>query len=332
MAISEKTRKEVMERDSGNCQFWHNHPVPATEISHKDHQGAGGLPPEHWKNQSPNVAASCHECHLRFSGPGRVYVWDEFLPADVEGMNVGGPVVAEVTMLLTGTNNMDDAYRVMKWDAIQQNMGHMAIRAPNGQLVPEKDLWFYNRWLWKEAKDYAQSLEQVLNQSRLIMWKAAEYLAWFKDHNMAAALEDGSKDVLDVGESFSLSSAQTKRMVRLSKYVEGLDEEARGTLHQLDLDIVDRLRKIPDKELVEVGEWFADLPRAEAWSRFNERYPGKERLIKYRVYPGSYREVEAETDKEAEKKIGIQVGDKLVVIKGGSVIRGVRQEEEKEEK
>jgi hypothetical protein len=201
-------------------------------------------------------------------------------------MNVGGPVVAEVTMFLTGTNNMDDAYRVMKWDAIQQNMGNLTIRAPNGQLVPEKDLWF------------------------------------------SAALEDGSENVLDVGESFSLSSAQTKRMVRLSKYAAGLDAEARGTLHRLDLDIVDRLRKIHDKELVEVGEWFKDLPRADAWSQFNKRYPGKERMKMFRVFTGEYREVEAETDKEAEKKIGAKDEDKIVVVKGGSVIRGTRQEKE----
>ena len=206
----------------------------------------------------------------------------------------------------------------------------MTIRAPNGYLVPEKDLWFYNRWLWKEAKDYVKSLEQVLNQSRLAMWKAAEYLAWFKDHNMAAALEDGSKDVLDVGESFSLSSAQTKRMVRLSKYAAELDEEARGTLQRLDLDIVDRLRKIPDKELVEVGKWFTDLPRAEAWSQFNKRYPGKERMKKFRVFTGAYREVSAETDEKADKKIGEHNGEEIIVVKGGSVIRGVRQEKEEQ--
>ena len=120
MAISDKTRRDVMERDKGECQFWCGG-KPATQFSHFDHQGIGGLPPDHPKNQPENGAASCDECHGRFNGPGRVYVWEEFEPANIKGMDVGGPVVGETLMLMTGTNNMDDAYRVMKNDAIEAN-------------------------------------------------------------------------------------------------------------------------------------------------------------------------------------------------------------------
>ena len=60
MAISDKVRRDVMERDKSECQFWCGG-KPATEISHFVHQGAGGLPPEHELNQPLNLAASCRD-------------------------------------------------------------------------------------------------------------------------------------------------------------------------------------------------------------------------------------------------------------------------------
>ena len=165
MPVSDKARQAVMERANGHCQFWHSEPFPADQISHKDHQGHGGLPATHWKNLPPNLAASCGECHARFH-QGRVYMWEEFDAPNIEAMNVGGPVCAEVTMLITETNNMDDAYRVMKNAAIEANMGRMVIRAPNGQFVPESDLWFYQRWEWFWAEDMSECLKNMIQHNR----------------------------------------------------------------------------------------------------------------------------------------------------------------------
>jgi len=120
MTISKAVRKQVMERDNGNCQFWHTHAVPGTEISHKDHQGVGGLPPDHWKNQPSNLAASCSECHARFSGPGDVFIWEDFRPNGV-----------------------------------------MKILDPDGNRVPEEDLWFYNRSIKYNAEEAVKSLQTI---------------------------------------------------------------------------------------------------------------------------------------------------------------------------
>ena len=313
MAISDKTRRDVMERDKGECQFWCGG-KPATQFSHFDHQGIGGLPTDHPKNQPENGAASCDECHARFSGPGRVYVWEEFEPANIKGMDVGGPVGGEMLMLMTGTNNMDDAYRVMKNDAIEANKGRMVIRAPNGKLVPESDLWFYVRWDWFWAEDQSECLRAMIQRERHAAWKVAEYLAWFKSTGTAPAV--GSEDYLDLGASLGLSSAEVKKRVRVNKFRDGSE-----SMNAIDIDVADRLRNVPESDIIEVAGWFAELPQAEAWSRFNERYPGPEKRKKYRIFTGTYREVEAATDDEIDAGGG-------VVVKGGSVIAGVRKEVE----
>lgn len=78
MAVSDKVRREVFQLDHGECQFLHSEPYPADQISHFVHQGAGGLPPEHWVNQPPNLAASCGACHARLHDTGTRYVWTKF--------------------------------------------------------------------------------------------------------------------------------------------------------------------------------------------------------------------------------------------------------------
>ena len=308
MAISDKTRRDVMERDKGECQFWHREPDPATEISHFVHQGAGGLPPEHELNQPPNLAASCSECHARFSGPGRVYVWEEFEPACI--------AFTAKTTLYAGDEIVGSSVDV------NDGRGVMQIRAPNGKLVPKEDLWFYVRWDWAAAPGKSEALKDMIQQERLAAWKVAEYLAWFKSTGTAPAV--GSEDYLDLGASLGLSSAEVKKRVRMCVYrMTELSAEADAAMAVVSIDVADRLRKVPESDIVEVAGWFADLPQAEAWSRFNDRYPGPEKRKKYRIFTGTYREVEAASDDEIDAGGG-------VVVKGGSVIAGVRKEVEDE--
>jgi len=122
MAVGKKARAETMQRDNGECQFFCGG-QEATEISHFKHQGAGGLPTSHWKNQPPNLAASCGECHNRFPPNGN-WRWVEF----------------------RGDND---------------KVGVMKILDPDGNAVPERDLWFYNRWRKLAASMAAQSLQTV---------------------------------------------------------------------------------------------------------------------------------------------------------------------------
>ena len=209
------------------------------------------------------------------------------------------------------------------WETFSPTMqGWMQIRAPNGKLVPKSDLWFYARWDWRLAKDKLQSIKNMIQQERLAAWKVAECLAWFKSTGTASAV--GSEDYLDLGASLGLSSAEVKKRVRMCVYrMTELSAEAGAAMAVVSIDVADRLRKVPESDIVEVAGWFAKLPPAEAWSRFNDRYPGPEKRKKYRIFTGTYREVEAATDDEIDAGGG-------VVVKGGSVIAGVRKEVEDE--
>jgi len=287
---SEKTRREVFARDNVDCQFWHREPVEATKISHMIHQGPGGLPPEHELNQPGNLASSCSECHRRFPPNGR-WRWRQFEPIGFGVDHVGQ---------------------------------RMVIESPSGKVVPKRDLWFYNRWRWKESEAKYLELENWIAKEHSAAWKAAELIAWFKDHGIAHAAVSEAADYLDVAADVGLSSGEAKKRKRVAGFRGGLAVPGQNALDRVSLDVADRLRKIPDDELVAVAGWFADLPPAEAWSRFNEKYPGPEKRKTYRIFTGAFREESAAEDDAIITKKG------EVVVKGGSVIRGPREEIEKE--
>jgi hypothetical protein len=277
MAISEATRREVFRLDHSECIFWHVEPVEASEVSHFIHQGAGGMPPTHWLNQPPNLGASCHPCHLRFSGPGKVYHW-------------------------------------IAWD---REGGVLRIKSPRGKLVKTDDLWYYNRERWALTQTHYQALKAKATNERAAAWDVARELEWLAKHGIAAAVNK-SADWLDLAAEVGISSTEARRRVRVSSHVEPGDLSL-----GLDIDVADRLLKLPDLELAEVAEWFRELPLAEAWSRFNERHPGKDRRKRYRAFVGSYREIEAASEDEAMASLGAE----SIIVKGGSVIRGVRKQE-----
>lgn len=296
MTVSKHNRELVMKWAKNECIFFHRKPVLATEISHKDHQGIGGLPETHWKNQPPNLGASCAECHDKFSGPGGVYVWEEF----DRGANV------------------------------------MVIRAPSGEVVPEKDLWFFNRVRWAETLNRFNGYTACVAALREKAWEAAKDLLWLKEEGLLAALGGGDDltfgDYLDVAASQGVASNEAKRAVRLAAFLSGRSEKARETLRRVDLVVADRLRQLSEEELIEVAGWFADLPPAVAWQNFNDRYH-KDRGKRYRIFRGKYVEITAKTDDEFAKKLAAkdekQPSDgEVIVVKGGSVIQGIRQEKE----
>lgn len=144
MPISQKVRRDVMERDQGECQFWCGG-QPATEISHFKHQGTGGLPVGHWKNQPSNLAVSCGECHDRLPPNGR-WCWVEFQPV---------PIPCGVTLQDEAGKLKPEIVGVAHGDLM------MKILDPDGNVVPKSDLWFYNRWRKQAAIMAARSLQTV---------------------------------------------------------------------------------------------------------------------------------------------------------------------------
>lgn|GEM_PF-5118019 len=129
MAIGKKARDAVMERDEGRCQFFCGG-QPATEISHKEHQGSGGLPASHWKNQPGNLAASCSECHLLCPPTGDLR-WESYTP----------PTIDE--------------------EGRMADIGEMVIFRADGSQILKHELWHYRRWDKKAAELAAQHLHTV---------------------------------------------------------------------------------------------------------------------------------------------------------------------------
>lgn len=291
MPISDEVRQEVMERDNGECQFWHARPFPATVISHQVHQGIGGRPVDSDVNQSKNLAASCPGCHRRLHKLGKPYVWLRFEPAR-------------------------KGYR-----------GVLEIRHPSGKLVPANQLWFYLRWSHRQVNDRYLALRNAVRSERHYAWEAARLLNWFKNSGMADVADPACKDYIDLAATFGFSSAQAKKRVRVRKFRMNQSGEAVMTLDLLSIDIADRLRKVPKDELPKVAGWFAEDHIAEAWSKFNEDYPGSESQRTYRIFTGKYDEVRAATDEQALS----DVPDTGIVVKGGSVIRGILRDEERRE-
>jgi len=232
---SEKTRREVFERDGGFCQFWHREPVAATEISHMIHQGPGGLPPEHELNQPGNLAASCSECHRRFPPNGR-WRWREFEPIGFGVDHVGR---------------------------------RMVIESPSGKVVPKYDLWFYNRWTWVETQARFQELRDAVRIERDAALKSADLLRWIKEHGLPAAVNEHT-GYLPLAAELGLSSAETKRRIRVAAAIDGM------SVGNVDIRVLDRIRSKTTEELEEIAGWFAELPPAEAWERFRNRFPDEE--------------------------------------------------------
>ena len=206
-----------------------------------------------------------------------------------------------------------------RWTAFDPMDGaELLILAPNGKAVPERELWFYVRWVWAKAEGRYLELQQDIASERRTAWSVAQRLAWFKETGVSRAISDEMADYLDIGASLGLSSAEVKQRVRV---YETNDTDYRGPLYGLlSIDVADRLRKVPEEEVQEVARWFMDLPPSEAWSRFHERYPGKERTRVYRTFTGTYTETRAASEDD------LLIVPGAIVVKGGSVIAGTRKE------
>jgi len=127
VTVGKKARDAVWERDEGECQFFCGGDK-ATNVCHRDHQGAGGLPAKHKKNQPPNLALGCSECH----GLHQEFVqWTEFVPPSFDE-----------------NGNLSD-------------MGSMVVLKGDGTPYLKKELWFYRKWDKKAAIAAVQHLHTV---------------------------------------------------------------------------------------------------------------------------------------------------------------------------
>jgi len=231
-----------------------------------------------------------------------------------------------------------------------KNEGCLIIYSPNGHLMKEDELWLYQRPKRERAEKDLMSLEADTMAMRKIAWGIARTLKRLKESGGYA--EEGWEDIYMCASQHGYASARVKEMIRAAGFAErfdvdkwmellGFSRESVGILKELPEDVsdeelldfvlsrflsprvADRIRKIPDKDVSEIITLFSQQPPAEAWDRFNERYPPKGGKRKFRIMKRQpYREVYAKSIDEVD----YSPGDMVEV--GGAVIIGIKGEVE----
>lgn len=143
MAVSEATRKDVLERDRHECQLFHKEAFQASEAAHAEkHQGMGGRPPDAPENDPPKLISACSECHRKLHGP-RVY------------------------------------YHIVAWDP---ENGILEVENRQGRRVSPESLWFHIKRQEPQAQLAMAETEGLAHNIRLSRWKMAGHLAYLKDY------------------------------------------------------------------------------------------------------------------------------------------------------
>ena len=144
MAVSAEVREFVIDRANGHCQLFHNMPFPGAQVCHmKQHQGFGGMPPEHWVNQPDNLLLGCAQCHRKLHDPHDPFIVEEF---DYDG-------------------------RIIK------------IRTPSGRLISPKNtpIWFLLEDDFVEAQAHRVLLESASRQYRDAQSRLMQEFLYFRD-------------------------------------------------------------------------------------------------------------------------------------------------------
>lgn len=207
-------------------------------------------------------------------------------------------------------------YQIVRWDPGDSDAG-LEVVDREGRRVPHEKLWFYHKQNARLAQEKLATLSTAARSVRATMWIIADIFRWFKEHNVAFMV--GWNDVYELGAALGYTSAQVKRFIRASRWAQ--EQDLRDAVEVVDIDVVSALRRVPEGDLEEVLGWFAELPPAEAWEQFNQRY-SKERMRTFRVLPRvPVRTVKARAIEEVE------YGPDEMVIHGGSIVIGQDQEE-----
>jgi len=239
-----------------------------------------------------------------------------------------------------------------------KNEGCLVIYSPNGHLMKEDELWMYQRPKREQAEKDLISLEADTIAMRKVAWGIARTLKRLKESGGYA--EEGWEDIYMCASQHGYASARVKEMIRAAGFAErfdvdkwmellGFSRESVSILKELPEDVsdeelldfmlarflsprvADRIRKIPDEDVSEIITLFSQQPPAEAWDRFNERYPPKAGKRLFRIMKRQpYREVYATSINEVDKdgKLIVEHGPDDMVEAGGQVIVGIKLEKE----
>ena len=230
------------------------------------------------------------------------------------------------------------------------NEGCLIMYGIDGHLMREEDLWIYQAPKRERAEEDLEALKNDTLAMRSLGWGIARRLKRLKESGGYA--EDGSEDIYMCASQHGYPSSEVKEMIRAAGFAEKFDvnkwmellgiKEVEGdsrldfnddTLLDfvlakfLSTEVAARLKKVSEEDLAEVMSWFAELPPAEVWDRYNEKFPPKEGRRKFRIMKRQpYREVHARSIDELDEKGKrvVEYGPEDMVEAGGTVVIGIK--------
>jgi len=324
MAVSEETRQIVKSRLDGACGLFHDRPVPGAEVMHMlEHQGSGGLPEIHERNQPHNLLWACRDCHQLFH-----------IPDEAEEVRHAGTVFKVEDFQLT----VDPFDRVLK------------IRDTNGNLINplETPIWYLIEPYWKEGREKRVELEDAVRQLFTGMFRVAEGFEYFRDFNakdlkqpwkrfMAFNDRAGGVELTkweDLPPILNFTVREANRYERQARWA--TESNSVELVRGMAIYAIDALRKIKDEaRLVEIAGIAQHGKPQEFWAAIDAEVTKHERMSTFELVSGDIRIVRGQmkdgtlVDVDG-KPIEIRPGEK--VIKRGVLIRGTEGVTEEEDK
>ena len=210
------------------------------------------------------------------------------------------------------------AYRITRW--IPGDPEGLEVVSCRGKPVPKDRLWYYCKRMISLVRDTMNMAMLQSIQARANLWALAAALYELHRANrlLPTATSGSCADVYDFGADLGYTSAEVKRMIRCARFVR---ERGIEDFQHLPFEVVDLARRHPDraKEILDVA---TSVPPPEFW-RWVEAELRKARKRKGWIGTGEIRRVEIDPEGKWED----EVPPGAWVLKGGSLVRGIRKEE-----
>lgn len=211
-------------------------------------------------------------------------------------------------------------YKVVHFDPNDSENGLIVIR--RGQEVPKYELWFYlSRWKKEKAAQEMARFQELAQMRKLSFWLLAKYLSEASQQKKYRWLGEFN-DVYELGAEVGLTSGEVRVFLRAWKFAQGLIEigvVSEDELFQLDPRIMNLLAGFPDRA-EEIISHALTLHPADFW-----RWVDMELKRLKRLWPQRGWVVKTPVKEVLLAGEDVPLGPDEVLIKGGTVIGGVRR-------
>ncbi len=213
------------------------------------------------------------------------------------------------------------AYRVIHFDPDDLENG-LIIESHRGRRVPKERLWFYNKTACENLQEEFKKVETLVSEANKVTWRLAAFLSDVDERGLARAIGD-YENVVEMGATFQISGPEVKKLIKLHRFMERYELDP-GDIPLKLAQVLYRAEK-RDK-LEEVLTLIEDLKSgtmhiAQFWEEVDNELR-QERTKKAWIGKGKIQQIELSDD------IVFQKEPDQFILKGGSLVAGIGQEED----